>query len=105
MKLFTLLILALFMTACSRTQTSTVGTLVSVNSISGKACDFGTITIQPATVGGELLNYTISDMTPEKKSNLQKYMGKKVSISINEQGRFGCQTSEISIEEFGDASN
>jgi hypothetical protein len=97
-----ILLSLIFLTGCmqSRVSTSSVGTLVSVSSIDGKACDFGTIKIQPAEVGGSILEVHIGDMNSDKKAMLSKYIGKKVKLSVTEEGRFGCQTSLINIEDF-----
>lgn len=100
MKLVLLTICLITLSACSGSKHNAVGTIVSVERTLNKACDFGTIVLQPGAMhmAGSLIKINIDDMDDKKEEQISRYLNKKVSIQVD-QSASHCSKSTIDITE------
>lgn len=100
MKLILLTICLITLSACSGAKHNAVGTIISIDRTLNKACDFGTIVIQPGAIhmAGTLIEIRLDDLDDKKESELTQYLNKKVNIKIDKTAAV-CSTSTIEITE------
>lgn len=100
MKLLLTMLCFITLSACSGSKNNAVGTIVSIDRTLDKACDFGTIVLQPGAIhmAGTLIEIHIDDLDDDKEAELTKYLNKKVNIKVNKTASI-CSKSTIEITE------
>lgn len=101
MKALLLITSLLLLASCEGAKQTVVGTIVSVEQTVDKACDFGTITIQPSgtQAGGEFIYLNLKDMDDRRAAEVSKYLNKKVHIKFERDSGTCGKTLNLEITE------